>query len=162
MVVLEILDHVKMLQSLGYGVMIFRARELYTMSAFVNRYTKSRIHFAIGLTVLVRVFEDRYKDLPGTLLEGIARLFTQNVRLIVYPRARCEVRMFLSRLIARTWLHEPTCFWILRRGNFLPRRYRAETVCSRPKRIEQPSRKKLPRNSLKNWLQSLSKRSVRF
>ena len=72
--------------------MIFRARELYTMTAFANRYTKSRIHFAIGLTVLVRVFEDRYKDLPGTLLEGIARLFTQNVRLIVFPMAAEEVQ----------------------------------------------------------------------
>jgi hypothetical protein len=88
----EIVEHVKTLQRLGYGVMIFRARELYTMSAYANRYTKSRIHFAIGLTVLVRVFEDRYKDLPGTLLEGIARLFTQNVRLRVYPMAAEEVR----------------------------------------------------------------------
>jgi hypothetical protein len=87
----EIAEHVKTLQSLGYGVMLFRARELYTMSSFANRYTKSRIHFAIGLSVLVRVFEDRYRDLAGTLLEGIARLFTQNVRVIVYPMAAEEV-----------------------------------------------------------------------
>jgi hypothetical protein len=88
----EITQRVKTLQKLGLGVMIFRAKELYTMSAYANRYTKSRIHFAIGLTVLVRVFEDRYKDLPGTLLEGIARLFTQNVRLSVYPMAAEEVQ----------------------------------------------------------------------
>jgi hypothetical protein len=88
----EIVEHAEALQRLGYGVMIFRARELYTMSAYANRYTKSRIHFAIGLTVLVRVFEDRYHDLPGTVLEGIARLFTQNVRLSVYPMAAEEVR----------------------------------------------------------------------
>ena len=81
----EIVDHVVELHKLGYGVMVFRARELYTMSAFVNRYTKSRIHFAIGLTVLVRLMEDSYKDLQGSLLEGIARLFSQNVRLSVYP-----------------------------------------------------------------------------
>jgi hypothetical protein len=81
----EIVEHVEALHNLGYGVMLFRARELYTMSAYANRYTKSRIHFAIGLMVLVRVFEDRYNDLPGSLLEGIARLFTQNVRVSVYP-----------------------------------------------------------------------------
>jgi hypothetical protein len=81
----EIVEHVEALHSLGYGVMLFRARELYTMSAYANRYTKSRIHFAIGLMVIVRIFEDRYKDLPGSLLEGIARLFTQNVRVSVYP-----------------------------------------------------------------------------
>lgn len=84
-VIKDIVLHVKELQKLGYGVMVFRARELYAMSAFVNRYTKSRVHFAIGLSVLVRVFEDRYNELSGNLLEGIARLFTQNVRLTVYP-----------------------------------------------------------------------------
>jgi hypothetical protein len=88
----EILEHVARLQQLGYGVMLFRAQELYTMTAFANRYTKSRIHFAIGLTVLVRIFEDRYKDLAGNLLEGIARLFVQNVRLTVYPMAEEELR----------------------------------------------------------------------
>ena len=83
--------HVDDLQKLGYGVMVFRARELYTMSAFVNRYTKSRIHFAIRLTVLVRVLQDAYLNLPGSLLEGIARLFQQNVRLTVYPMALADV-----------------------------------------------------------------------
>lgn len=81
----QILEHVQNLSRLGYGVMVFRARELYAMSAFVNRYTQSRIHFSIGLTVLVRMFEDRYADLPGTVLEGLARLFTLNVRLSVHP-----------------------------------------------------------------------------
>jgi len=101
----EVVRRVKRLQALGFGVMIFRAKELYTMSVFTNRYTKSRIHFALGLTVLVRVFEDRYKDLAGTLLEGIARLFTQNVRLIVYPMAAEEVqkRVTTAGLTGWSW-----------------------------------------------------------
>ena len=81
----DILDHVACLQGLGYGVMLFSGRELYAMSAFANRYTKSRIHFAMGLTVVVLFFEDSYKTLAGSLLEALARLFTQNVRLSVYP-----------------------------------------------------------------------------
>jgi len=87
----EIVRQAQNLKGFGYGVMIFRAQEIYTMSAFANRYTKLRIHFAIGLTVVVSVLEDRYKDLPGALLEGVARLFTQNVRLIVYPMPAEEV-----------------------------------------------------------------------
>src|SRR5215467_11348843 len=86
----EILSHVNTLRKLRSGVVLFRARELYKMSGYVNRYTTSRIHFAIGLTVLLRVLDDRYKDLPGT--EGIARLFMQNVRVNVYPMAAEEVR----------------------------------------------------------------------
>lgn len=88
----KVIPHdVKILKRLGYGVVLFRARELYKMSAFANRYTKSRIHFAVGVTVLLRVLSDRYKDLPGTLLEGIGRLFMQNVRVSVYPVATEEV-----------------------------------------------------------------------
>ena len=101
----EIVEHVEALHNLGYGVMLFRARELYTMSTYVNRYTKSRIHFAIGLTVLARVFEDRYKDLAGSLLEGIARLFTQNVRISVYPMSAEEVqrRVKIAGLTGWAW-----------------------------------------------------------
>jgi len=88
----EIVQHVVLLRKLGYGVLLFRAQELYTMSAFANRYTKSRIHFAIGLTVLLRILQDSYRDLAGALLEGIARLFRQNVRLCVYPMSVEELR----------------------------------------------------------------------
>ena len=101
----EMVERVKTLQELGLGVMIFRAKELYTMTAYANRYTKSRIHFAIRLSVLVRVLEDRYKDLAGTLLEGIARLFTQNVRLSVYPMSAEEVqkRVKMAGLTGWRW-----------------------------------------------------------
>jgi hypothetical protein len=101
----EIPNYVKRLQTLGYGVMLFRARELYKMSAFVNRYTKSRVHFVIAITVLFRVLNDRYKDLPGMLLEGIARLFMQNVRVSVYPMATQEVerRVDVGELAGWRW-----------------------------------------------------------
>jgi hypothetical protein len=104
----EISTHVKTLQELNYGVMLFRARELYKMSEYVNRYTKSRIHFAIGLTVLLRVLEDRYKDLPGTVLEGIARLFMQNVRVAVYPGASEQVRRHLEAAELTGWRWKET------------------------------------------------------
>ena len=101
----EIPHQVRTLQKLGYGVMLCRGRELYKISAYVNRYTTSRIHFAIGLTVLLRVLGDRYGDLPGTLLEGIARLFMQNVRVNVYPKKAKEVqrRVELAGLTGWKW-----------------------------------------------------------
>jgi hypothetical protein len=81
----EIIEHVLKLQKLGSGVMVFRERELYKMCAFVNRFTSARIHFALGLSVVVWALQDRYKDLSGSLLEGLARLFRENVRLSVFP-----------------------------------------------------------------------------
>jgi len=99
----EIARHVPILNQLGYGVMLFRARELYAMSAYVNRYTDSRIHFAIGLGVLVRVFGDGYEHLAGSLLEGVARLFKQNVRLIVYPMTTRELEERVTAVGLAGW-----------------------------------------------------------
>lgn len=99
----DIVKSVAALQELGYGVMLFHAQELYTMSAYANRYTKSRIHFAIGLAALVRVFQDRYKDLAGSVLEGVARLFTQNVRLTVYPAAAQDAQKMAASAGLTTW-----------------------------------------------------------
>jgi len=104
----KIVEHVEALHNLGYGVMLFRARELYTMSAYANRYTKLRIHFAIGLMVLTRVFEDRYKDLPGSLLEGIARLFTQNVRVSVYPMPAEDMQRQVKEAGVTGWTWKET------------------------------------------------------
>jgi hypothetical protein len=81
----QILEGVEALQKLAHGVLVFRERELYKMSAFVNRFTKARIHFAVELTALVRALQDNYKNLDGSLLEGVARLFRENVRVDVFP-----------------------------------------------------------------------------
>jgi len=104
----EIAPLVKSLHALGYGVMVFRSPELYEMSAFANRYTKSRIHFAIGLSVLVRVLQDRYGELSGTLLEGIARLFSQNVRLVVYPMPEDELKQWIAGTGLQGWAWDST------------------------------------------------------
>lgn len=108
----HIVKHVEMLRGAGYGVIVFRAQELYAMTAFANRYTNSRVHFAIGLSILVRVFEDRYKDLSGALLEGIARLFTQNVRVTVYPMAAMELARWAKAESVTEWHWRETNGWV--------------------------------------------------
>ncbi len=104
----EIAKIVGDLQKWGYGVMLFRSPELYVMSAFLNRYTKLRIHFAIGLSVIVRVIEDRYKNLAGSLLEGISRLFTQNVRLVVHPMQVEELERWVKETGLTGWTWKDT------------------------------------------------------
>jgi hypothetical protein len=104
----EIVKLVEGLEKLGYGVMVFRVPELYLMSAFLNRYTKSRIHFSVGLSVLVRVLEDRYKALPGSVLEGVARLFTQNVRMVVHPMPAQELERWVKETGLTGWAWEET------------------------------------------------------
>jgi len=104
----SVVQHVSELQKLGFGTMFFRARELYAMSEYVSRYTKSRVYFAVGLSVMIYALQDRYKNLEGALLEGVARLFSQNVRLGVYPMREEALRERLKALGATGWKYRVT------------------------------------------------------
>ncbi len=104
----EITEHVGQLRILGSGVLVFRERELYKMSAFVNRYTNCRIHFAVGLSLFVRAIHDDYSDLEGSLLEGIARLFRLNVRLGVFPMSVADLEGWLKAASITGWTWEVT------------------------------------------------------
>jgi hypothetical protein len=96
----QILEHIDAAQRLGVGVLVFHDRELYRMGAFVNRFTKAPVHFAVELSTLVRALQDNYKDLDGTLLEGLGRLFHENVRLSVFPTPAAAMK---DRLTASDW-----------------------------------------------------------
>jgi hypothetical protein len=49
--------------------LLFGERELYAMTAVVNRYTKEPIRFVVGLSLLVRIWEYRYNLLPAAFLK---------------------------------------------------------------------------------------------
>jgi len=95
------------LQKLGYGTLVVRARELYHMSEYVGRYTKSRVHFAVGLSVMIYTLQDRYRGLAGTVLEASGRLFSHNVRLSVYPMTEEALKARLEELGAK-WKYKVT------------------------------------------------------
>ena len=99
----EIVTHVEALRKLGSGVLVFRELELYKMSTFVNRFTKSRIHIAGGLSLMVRAMHDTYHELAGSLLEGIARLFRLNVRLSVFPMSVADLEEWLESVSFKGW-----------------------------------------------------------
>ena len=104
----EVLEHVEALRKLGTGTLVFRERELYKMSTYVNRFTKCRIHFAVGLSIFVRTMHDNYRDLGGSLLEGIARLFRLNVRLSVFPMSVKDLQDWLDSASESGWSWEET------------------------------------------------------
>jgi len=74
----------------------------------VSRYTKSRVYFAVGLSVMIYALQDRYRNLDGALLEGVARLFSQNVRLGVYPMTEAALEARLQELGATSWKYKVT------------------------------------------------------
>lgn len=78
--------------AIGKGAaMLTRHRQLYRVTAFVRWYTQAPLRFALPVTALMQIFDDaRYQNLEGRLLEGIARLFGSNVRVMVWPCPREE------------------------------------------------------------------------
>jgi hypothetical protein len=60
--------------------------QAYRLVEFLQRYTAEPIRLTVGVLTLAKLFvEDYYRALPGSLLEGLARLLTENVRLYVSP-----------------------------------------------------------------------------
>lgn len=96
-------EKMQKLYELGYGIVLVRAREIYKMSSIVQRFTSLPIRFVIGISVLLRVFEDDYQHLGGSILKATSVLFSQNVRIYVYPMAAPTVRGWLNKLNATGW-----------------------------------------------------------
>jgi len=88
----DLLRRIDALLAQGGDVLLFRERELYNMTALVNRYTKAPLRFVAGLSLLVRIFNDPYLNLEGRRLEALSRLFAQNVRIYAYPMASADLR----------------------------------------------------------------------
>jgi hypothetical protein len=81
----ELLRRIEALLARGDNVLLFREPELYAMTALVNRHTKAPVRIVAGLSLLIRAFSDPYFNLEGRRLEGLSRLFAQNVRIYAYP-----------------------------------------------------------------------------
>lgn len=98
-----LLHRIEALLTTGSDVLLFRQPELYHMTALVNRYTKAPVRFVVGLSLLIRAFEDFYGNLEGSRLEALGRLFAQNVRIYAYPMTATDLREWLSTASASGW-----------------------------------------------------------
>jgi hypothetical protein len=98
-----LLGRIDALLAAGGDVLLFRQRELDHMTALVNRYTQAPVRFVAGLSLIIRALEGIYGNLEGTLLEALARLFAQNVRIYAYPMTSAELRERLKGVSANGW-----------------------------------------------------------
>jgi len=99
----DLLRRIDALLAAGGDVLLFRQRELYHMTALVNRYTQAPVRFVAGLSLIIRAFEDIYSNLEGRLLEALARLFAQNVRIYAYPMTAADLQESLKGISASGW-----------------------------------------------------------
>jgi len=108
----DVLERVDALRARGGDVLLFRERELYSMTALVNRYTKERVRFVVGLSLLVRTWEYRYTKLAGSFLEALSRLLAQNVRIYAYPMTSLDLQHSIEDLSATGWQWDETDGWV--------------------------------------------------
>jgi hypothetical protein len=107
-----LLRRIDALLATGGNVLLFRHRELYHMTALVNRYTTAPVRFVVGLSLIIRAFEDPYGNLEGNRLEALARLFAQNVRIYAYPMTTADLRESFNSASASDWEWGETSGWV--------------------------------------------------
>jgi len=109
---LELSRSLELLHNLGADVLVSSYSEFYRMTSFVNRYTQAPVRFALGLPALIHIFSEAHGQLEGRLLEGLSRLFTQNVRAYVFPLAVAALKDLLNSTLAPAWQWEATDGWV--------------------------------------------------
>ena len=107
-----LLERIDVLLARGRAVLLFRDRELYSMTSLVNRYTNDHVRFVVGLSLLVRVWEYRYRRLPGGFLEALTRLLAQNVRVYAYPMSSIDLEQSIQSISATGWQWTDTNGWV--------------------------------------------------
>jgi hypothetical protein len=99
----DLLRRINALLAAGGDVLLFRHSELYQMKTLVGRYTQLPVRFVFGISLMIQAFEGIYGNLEGRLLEALARLLAQNVRIYTYPMSSTELRERLKGLPASGW-----------------------------------------------------------
>ncbi|HEX4005817.1 MAG TPA: hypothetical protein VHX60_06560 [Acidobacteriaceae bacterium] len=108
----DLLERINALHTRGANILLFRERELYSMTAFVNRYTEERVRFVVGLSLLIRTWEYRYAKLDGSFLEALSRLLAQNIRIYGYPMTSSDLRQTIESIAATGWQWTEVNGWV--------------------------------------------------
>jgi len=82
----DFLDRADLLCSLGQIVMITNFQEYYTLVEYFSEFTNKQIGFAMGADSIMNIFNIKYySHLKGGILEGVGKLFTNNINIYLYP-----------------------------------------------------------------------------
>ena len=102
----DLSSQLEALVNLGSGVLVFGYSELYRMTSFVNRYTQAPVAFVVGVSSVIQLFSAQHSNLEGRLLEGLSKLFAQNVCVYVYPMSSVALQETLASASPVGWKWE--------------------------------------------------------
>jgi len=82
----DLIARVRLLNSLGYSVMISDHTRYFSMRAYFRQFTKLQIGIVVGISNIRQIFDQSsYRGVEGGILEGFGKLFPDHTRLLVYP-----------------------------------------------------------------------------
>ena len=82
----DFLSRVDLLNGMGQNVMVSNFREYYKLVSYFSRFTIQNLRVVIGVPVFLNVLDKKYyENLKGGILEALGKLFTDNMKLYVYP-----------------------------------------------------------------------------
>lgn len=82
----DFLDRAEILCSLGQTVLISNYQEYYKLVDYFGRFSKKRQGLVMGVNNLTELFKDKYyRDLQGGILEAFGRIFSKDLKIMVYP-----------------------------------------------------------------------------
>jgi hypothetical protein len=82
----DLIASVRLLNSLGYSVMITDYTRYFSMRAYFRQFTNMQIGIVVGIVNIRQIFdESSYRGVEGGILEGFGKLFPDHTRLLVYP-----------------------------------------------------------------------------
>lgn len=82
----DLIERVRLLNALGYSVMVSDYTRYFSLRAYLRRYTKLQIGIVLGMINIKQIFDETdYEGVEGGILEGFGKLFPDNTRLFVYP-----------------------------------------------------------------------------
>ena len=82
----DLIARVRILNTLGYSVMISDYTRYFSLRAYFRQFTKLQIGIVVGIMNIRQIFdESTYRGVEGGILEGFGKLFPDNTRLLVYP-----------------------------------------------------------------------------
>ncbi len=82
----DFLDRVDVLCSIGQTVLISNYGRYYKLLNYFSRFTNKRMGIILGVMNLKDIFSAKYyHNLSGGVLEGIGKMFNNDVKVYVYP-----------------------------------------------------------------------------
>ena len=82
----DFLERVNMLNEIGQNVMVSDFREYYKLVEFFSMFKLKKLRVVVGVPTLEKIVDKKYyTHLRGGIMEAIAKMFPDNMKLYIYP-----------------------------------------------------------------------------